>query len=227
MTEAHTRTGPDPNFDLLSVYGLAGLVSTVARTDPFTGEKINRLRKSYEGKIKLFGLSGRNKPVKDEGPNLPPLRQFMSWPEEEWQNQKVFGKEIRDFDGDMMSKLSKAMDMEKGTVPNSEYWEDILGHEKSAKGAPAIGISKKLPPYPGALGRSISGGPNGIASPRVQASTPRGSPAVDRPRRSGMKRSYADSSFDGYGEGFVDDEGDVASNGEDGRSGKKKRRTLD
>ncbi|KAL9107029.1 MAG: hypothetical protein Q9187_008483 [Circinaria calcarea] len=47
---APNTKGPDPTKDLLAVCGLSSLVASVARTDPVTGEKINKMRRSYEGK---------------------------------------------------------------------------------------------------------------------------------------------------------------------------------
>lgn len=210
-----TITGPDPSFDLISLYGLGPIGRSVMRADPTTGEKINRLRKSYEGKLKGLGLSGRNKAVKNEN-QASGLRHLMMWPEEEWQIQRVHGKEIKVADAESaLQKLQlRAMKLEPGPLPNSEYWEDILGHEKSLKHT-AIESGK----------RSVStqSGPR----PTTQANgvtTMAAAPERARPTR-GKKRHYDDNSFVGYGEGFVDDEDEMAlySNSED-RGGKKKRK---
>jgi len=185
-----------------------------------TGEKINRLRKSYEGKLKGLGLAGRNKPVKHE-PGMPGgLRQLTMWPEEEWQNQKVFAKEIKvaDVDSALHKLQMRAMKMEPGPIPNHEYWEDVLGHEKSSKPANVVDAGKKPIALP-AASRLPQLQSNGVTAPGSMDSE------RTRPTR-GEKRHYDDSSFVGYGEGFVDDDDDSAfySNGEDGRSGKKKRK---
>ncbi|KAL9033478.1 MAG: hypothetical protein Q9214_007498, partial [Letrouitia sp. 1 TL-2023] len=50
----------------MSLFNLQSLASSVARTDPVTGEKINKMRKSYEGKVKALGLAGRNRAVKHQ-----------------------------------------------------------------------------------------------------------------------------------------------------------------
>ncbi|KAK2760796.1 hypothetical protein FQN54_002034 [Arachnomyces sp. PD_36] len=224
---SHSPSGPSPSFDLVSLYGLGPVAASVARTDPVTGEKINRLRKSYEGKLKGFGLAGRNKPVKHE-PGAPGgLRHMTMWPEEEWQNQKVFGKEIKvaDPDSAFFKLQMRAMKMEAGTVPNHEHWEDTLGHEKSSKqgGTPGdTGMRKSMGPSTGNGRLSQS---NGTPKPTPVQNTDNA-----RPRRAGKKRSYNDSSFVGYGEGYADDDGDVDvgfySNSEEGgrTSGKKKRK---
>jgi hypothetical protein len=145
---AHIATGPDPSVDLISLYGLGPVAKSVARNDPVTGEKINRLRKSYEGKLKGLGLAGRNKAVKHDPATPGGLRQMTMWPEEEWQNQKVFGKEIKvaDMDSALYNLQMKAMKMEPGTVPNNDYWEDVLGHDKPTKNANAGEGAKKTHP---------------------------------------------------------------------------------
>ncbi|OOF95725.1 hypothetical protein ASPCADRAFT_207067 [Aspergillus carbonarius ITEM 5010] len=213
---SHIATGPDPSLDLISLYGLGPVAKSVARMDPVTGEKINRLRKSYEGKLKGLGLAGRNKPVKNE-PGAPGgLRHMTMWPEEEWQNQKVFGKEIKiaDIDSALHNLQMRAMKMEPGTVPNNDYWEDVLGHEKPSKHASAGDTGKK----------SVAPPPNGI-----RITQPNGTPAsVSEPDRSrpsrGRKRHYDDNSFVGYGEGYADDDDDGAFYSNSEGIGKKKRK---
>ncbi|GAA81902.1 hypothetical protein AKAW_00017 [Aspergillus luchuensis IFO 4308] len=214
---SHIATGPDPSLDLISLYGLGPVAKSVARMDPVTGEKINRLRKSYEGKLKGLGLAGRNKPVKTE-PGAPgSLRHMTMWPEEEWQNQKVFGKEIKvaDMDSALHNLQMRAMKMEPGTVPNNEYWEDVLGHEKPSKHAGGDASKKGVAPPP-----------NG-----VRISQPNGTPAPvsdqerARPSR-GRKRHYDDNSFVGYGEGYADDDDDGAFYSNSEGMGKKKRKKV-
>ncbi|KAI9369957.1 Rox3 mediator complex subunit-domain-containing protein [Aspergillus egyptiacus] len=212
---SYAATGPDPSVDLISLYGLGPVAKSVVRNDPSTGEKINRLRKSYEGKLKGLGLAGRNKPVKHDSAAPGGLRHMTMWPEEEWQNQKVFGKEIKvaDMDSALYNLQMRAMKMEPGTVPNNEYWEDVLGHDKPSKHANTGEPAKKVTGATN-LGRSASQS-NGTPTP-VEAERA-------RPSR-GKKRHYDDNSFVGYGEGYADDDDDGAfySSGEGG--GKKKRK---
>lgn len=210
-------TGPDPTLDLVSLYGLGPIAHSVARLDPVTGEKINRLRKSYEGKLKGLGLAGRNKSMKQEIGAPGSLRHLTLWPEEEWQNQKVHGKAIKisDMDSALQNLQLRAMQMEPGPVPNNDFWEDILGHEKPAKHQALGETGKKGAPIP--TGRPST--QSYVASPRPQE--------AERPRPSrGRKRHYDDNSFAGYGEGFVDDDDDPGfySNGEG--TGKKKRKKV-
>lgn len=216
---AHTATGPDIGLDLVSLYGLGPIAKSVARTDPITGEKINRLRKSYEGKLKGLGLAGRNKPVRHE-PGMPGgLRHLTMWPEEEWQNQKVYGKDIKlaDMNSALHNLQMSAMKMEPGPVPNNDYWEDVLGHEKPSKSVGAADTAKKAT-VPAIAARSVS--------------QPNGTPAAAEPERTrpsrGRKRHYDDSSFVGYGEGYADDDDDddVAFYSNTEGAGKKKRKKV-
>ncbi|SLM35402.1 Mediator complex, subunit Med19, fungi [Lasallia pustulata] len=213
---AHVLSRPHPTQDLLSLYGLNPLAATVARTDPNTGEKINKMRKSYEGKIKAFGLAGRNKAVKYEGGKNMGLVEMMKWPDDEWHNQKVVGKEVSNgLPAAIMAKLERAMKMEPGPVPNNEFWEDALGHEK-AKALSAVADSNKKPVPPVATS-TVKAKPqtNGTSATAGTQATP----GAARPKRSGMKRSYDEHSFEGYGEGYVDD--DVDPYGSDGYSSSK------
>ncbi|KAI9877724.1 MAG: hypothetical protein M1830_002999 [Pleopsidium flavum] len=228
----HPMSQPHPSQNLLSLYGLDSLAATVARTDPVTGEKINKMRKSYEGKIKSFNLAGRNKAVKHEEGRRGGLMEIVQWPEEEWHNQKVLGKEVEKGLGDgMLAKLDRAMKMEPGLVPNNEAWEDILGHEK-AKPIPSPAELATKKPLPHTTNYVKPNGQNNVAQSGNTSGTP--SAEVARPKRSGRKRRYDEHSFEGYGEGYVDDDGEVGgggySSGEGegsrrGGSSKKKRKT--
>ncbi|EPS33624.1 hypothetical protein PDE_08586 [Penicillium oxalicum 114-2] len=210
-------TGPDPSWDLISLYGLGSIAQSVARIHPVTGEKINRLRKSYEGKLKPMGLAGKNKPIKTDPSKEGSLRYLTLWPEEEWQNQKVFGKQIKtaDMDSALLGLQTKAMQLQPGVAPNNDFWEDVLGLEKPIKA-----------PGPGELGKKAT--PTPIGRPGGPPMMPSGAGATDlgdraRPSR-GRKRNYDDNSFVGYGEGYADDDDDTGfySNGEG--IGKKKRK---
>jgi hypothetical protein len=221
---AFQRSRPSPSQHLLALYGLSPLHATVARTDPTTGEKINKLRKSYEGKIKDFALAGRNKPVKIDFPEggKGRLRSMMEdIPEGQWQAENA-AKRI-EITPEFQSTLAKAMEMRPGTTRNNEMWEDILGHEKVRPVAtPEVPAKKNLPPT------APPQRPNGAVR-----QPPSNVTDVIRPRRANKKRSYADNSFEGYGDGYVDDDGDLDagaySNSEDGGGGpgRKKRKKVD
>lgn len=220
------RIRPDPRQHLLSCYGLSGLHAKVARTDPITHEKINKLRKSYEGQIKNFALAGRNKPTKEEIPEgqWSSLNMMMLEPDDSWYASKVMGKKI-EVNSDLESRLRKAMFLQPGRTRDHEQWEDLLGHEKARPVQAQEPVSKKV----------VAGAP--LQRPQVNGSGVRtlSHAAGDamRPRRTGKKRSYADNSFEGYGDGFVDDEAvdrdhSFLSNSEDGSHGlgRKKRKKV-
>lgn len=216
---APIATGPDPSWDLIFLYGLGSVAQSVARIHPVTGEKINRLRKSYEGKLKPMGLAGKNKPIKQDSSKEGSLRYLTLWPEEEWQNQKVFGKQIKtmDMDSALLSLQTNAMQLQPGMAPNNEFWEDVLGLEKPVKAQSPSDAGKKAVPTPS--GRFAT-----------QANVTSGTGAQDmgdraRPSR-GRKRHYDDNSFVGYGEGYADDDDETGfySNGEG--AGKKKRKKV-
>ena len=173
-----------------------------------TGEKINKMRKSYEGKVKTFGLAGRNRAVKYEAGKPGGLMELAMWPEEEWQNQKAIGKEVqKGLPSAIMAKLERAMKMEPGPVPNNNDWEDLLGHEKAKPFSPTEQNTKKSQPEKSSA--KIKGQTNG--SP-MTVGTPSAA-EVARPKRSGRKRRYDEHSFEGYGEGYVDDDGEVTGGG--------------
>ncbi|KAI4203121.1 MAG: hypothetical protein LQ346_001855 [Caloplaca aetnensis] len=217
------KAAKTPHFqqDLLALFGLKPLADTVARTDPNTGEKINKMRKSYEGKVKAFGLAGRNRMVKHNHEKSMGLLQMTQWPAEEWHNQKVHGRDVREgMSEDTMKKLDLAMRMQPGPVPNTAEndWEDLLGNER-AKPLPTIDERPKK-----------ANRPDNVVKGNSQANGVR--PATDtvpitdanRPKRTGKKRRYDDHSFEGYGEGFLDDDGEVIADPGDESSENGSRR---
>lgn len=203
---AVSRSYPDPQQHLLATYNLLPLLKTVARNDPVTGEKINKLRKSYEGQIKSFGLSGRNKPVKSdrEEDEAGPLRRLATIAEQEW--KEGAGQSKIEITSDFRSKLNKAMQLQPGTVRNNAMWEDLLGHEKPKPMATPI-PSQSQP---------VSRIPNGVM--KAQQGT-----ALDKRSTRGKKRSYGDDSYVGYGEGYSEGDDD---GGDDDDFVKRKRKKV-
>ena len=166
-----------------------------------TGEKINKMRKSYEGKVKTFGLAGRNKAVKHEANTQMSLLEMVRWPEEEWHNQKVVGKDVeKGLSEATKGKVHKAMQMQQGQVPNNGHWEELLGYEKPKM----VSLAAETKPKP-SITTARTGQVNGAGA---NVSSIAGSEAI-RPKRMGRKRRYDDLSFEGYGEGYVDDEIDL------------------
>ena len=218
----------------MTVFQLDPLAATVARFDPKSGEKINKMRKSYENYLKPLGLSGRNKSVKHEeavaagGPaaKMMGLNEISAWPEEEWQNQRVLGKDVAKGLPDVLkSKLEKALTMNPGPVTDGAKWEDILGIDRPN---PNNGKIRKDSKTNGSF-------PNGASVSNANAASTAQGTGTDniRARRNNKKRRYDDGSFEGYGEGYVDDEMDhegyesgetYASRNSRGSKGDRKRR---
>lgn len=208
--------------NLISLFGLQPLAATVARTDPVTGEKINKMRKSYEGQLKTLGLAGRNRSVKHEEGKLMGLREMTLWPEEEWRNQKVGGKDIlKGLPSEIMAKLDKAMEMQPGPLPNNNEWENLLGNDNPKPVEPIK--ASKVPNKP-------------LSKANGQANGNTANAETVRPQRTNKKRSYGDASFEGYtgyAEGFEDDDadtgggyssGDTQFSRKSGRAAKKRKK---
>lgn len=218
--------------DLLSLFGLQPLAASVARTDPVTGEKINKMRKSYEGKVKNFKISGKARAAQHHPEHGMSLSDMVRWPEEEWNNQKVFGKLVMSgLPPATTMKLEKVMQMQPGPIPNgaswhSTSWEEIIGIEKS----------KPIPagPDPRAKSAVSAAKTNGYVNGNrpYAINTQATNSEAARPKRTAKKRRYDDLSFEGYGEGYVDDEADIVdaggySSGDGGsKSGASKKRKM-
>ena len=184
------------------------------------------MRKSYEGQLKSFALSGKNKSVKHDESKGMGLSEMAAWPEEEWQNQKVFGKDVKaGMSEAMKAKLEKAMYMLPGPVPDNDKWEDLLGIEK---GKPLDANKDK------GLKNAMANKPNtqqvnGIRPPNIASNNSAPVAEPIRARRTTKKRRYDDGSFEGYGEGFVDDDMEIGYSSGESRStknsaGTRKRR---
>lgn len=185
---AHPTSQPHTSENLVSLYNLDGIAAGLARKDPKTGEKINKLRKSYENQIK--DLPGKTKATNSSGE----LLNLLNYPDEEWQIQRVSGKDVTQGLGDeMMSKLALAVQMDTTKLPSPEYdkWKNTIAFEESQT---KVGN----PPT----------GPRPAAAPTLHhTSADAAAPEPARASRRGVKRRYDDESFEGYGEGFVDDSG--------------------
>lgn len=160
------------------------------------------------------------------------LLQMTQWPAEEWHSQKVHGTDVRNgLSEDTMKKLNMAMQMQPGPVPNTAEndWEDLLGNER-VRPLPTI---DERPMKANRLAAGVKGHSqiNGVRTTTDRMSITE----ANRPKRTGKKRRYDDHSFEGYGEGFLDDDGDVlvgvgedsSENGSRRGGALKKRRKVD
>lgn len=215
---APERSQPHASQNLFEIYGLNNLAKSVARNDPVTGEKINKLRKSYEGHIKALQIAGKPKAVKMEAK----FTRLLAVGDDDYYLSAVNGKEMHkalntggtgltpDFE-DLLNGALGGMD--KGQLPNADAnrYRTYLGTDEIAKPkAPAEGTSHR-------------GGPSAATTPNPHASS--AASRLARPERTGSKRQYTDDSFYGYGEGFTDDYAE-STGGEDSGGMAAKRRKL-
>ncbi|AEO56341.1 hypothetical protein MYCTH_2301145 [Thermothelomyces thermophilus ATCC 42464] len=206
------------------MYGLTGLAAEVARVLP-NGEK-NALRKTYKGHIKRLGVQGHFDEVKQDPNREYSLTYLMKLPQDVWDYQHVRGQDIKDgFSSEVQQKLLRAMTMGKGVVPKSQWDSSVLGDL-----APGKADRQSLSARPTAPNTPVpSAGLQGVPRPKV--GTPLAQPQdAGRSMRNIKKRSYGDSSFEGYGEGYGDDETAAEtgySTGEgDMASGQKRRKKV-
>ena len=215
---AHPKARPHGSQNLFALYGLNDLARSVARTDPVTGEKINKLRKSYEGHIKALQIAGKPKAVKMEGV----LSNVLHMPDEEYHVSKVAGHEMSEAldsqSGRLSANMSNLLDlavagMAPGPLPTADAarYRAYLATDEATKPKPTAD---------GAPARTLP--PSAAATPSHALHGARGS----RPERHGSKRSYTDVSFQGYGEGFGDDVADSTGGEDEGQGGLAKRRRL-
>ena len=201
------------------MFDLVGLAAEVAREKP-SGEK-NALRKTYKGHIKRLGVAGHFDVQKKQDGAPSDLMSMLQVPELEWNVHQVKGREIGDGLSDTtLSSLGRAMTMSKGTISKSVWDASVLGELAPASGDPSKAPSATKPTTP-----NTPSALNPAVPPRAKL---QGLPGQDpaRPKRNIKKRGYGDSSFEGYGEGFPDDDGGVDtgySTGE-GEGGQKRRK---
>lgn len=218
----HPQCAPHPSQNLISMYGLDELAKSVARKDAVTGEKINKLRKSYEGKVKVLGLPGRNKPIDRPGELLG----LMEWPEEGWYDQRVHGFELeRALEGPVMAKLDRALIMQPGRLPapEHEHWKNVLGLDDASTSAAGVKTPLQAPSKNAA--QNVMQRTQATSMRASAPASPRGGGL--RPDRAGKKRRYDDASYEGYADGYQEEDG-YSTSGLDGErrnsSGKKRRR---
>ncbi|GAW17355.1 hypothetical protein ANO14919_068120 [Xylariales sp. No.14919] len=209
----HSISSPRMSEDLFEKFGLTGIAAEVARTKP-NGEK-NALRKTYKGQIKTLNLSGHFDVVKKE-PSA--FMELLMVAEEDWQNRFVSGKDIeKGFTPTHQSNLTKATTFARGQIPKVVWDSSVLGDL-----APGHALKKtSSDQVPRATAPST---PALSATGAAQKPTKSLGSQLDRARRLGKKRSYQDSSFEGYGEGYDDDTGGYSTGDGDDRSSKLKRR---
>ncbi|KAF2189753.1 Rox3-domain-containing protein [Zopfia rhizophila CBS 207.26] len=207
---------PHGSQNLFELYGLSKVANSVARTDPATGEKINRIRKSYEGHIKNMQIAGKPKAVKMENA----IMKHLDWPDEEYHMQRVHGRsmesaltpDLTGLSANFENLLNQALPMAPGPLPtvDTQQFKTYLATDDGSKSK--AGAEKK------GLQPSSTAQSSAVPSP---------APKPPRPERTGTKRRYNDSSFVGYSEGYADDDIAESTGGEDdGRNSFRKKRKV-
>lgn len=217
---AHPESLPRTSEDLYEMFNLTSLASEVAREKP-NGEK-NALRKTYKGHIKRLGVAGHFDVQKKKEDAPSDFMAMLQVPELEWNVHEVKGREIGDgLSEATVSSLGRALTMAKGPIAKSVWDTSVLGELAPSNGDGKIPSSARetAPNTPSAST------PTATDRPKMHLA-PGQDPA--RPRRNIKKRTYGDSSYEGYGEGFPDDDGGVDtgySTGE-GEGGQKRRKKV-
>ncbi|KAI0004026.1 Rox3-domain-containing protein [Xylariaceae sp. FL0662B] len=215
----HSGSVPRMSDDLFEKFGLTGIAASVARTKP-NGEK-NALRKGYKGQIKSLGLSGHFDAVKKESFAEDSFMALINHPEDDWLNREVRGKEVEGgLPHSCLANLSRATTMAKSAPLQKPLWDS------SVLGDLASGIVSKKTGQDQAARQTAPGTPVTSALGVTPKPTKPLAPQADRARRIGKKRSYQDSSFEGYGEGYDDETGGSSTGDGDDRSKLKRRKQV-
>lgn len=209
----HEGVRPHPSQDLFQMYGLSPIAAGVARTLP-NGQK-NVIRKTYKGYMKNLGLSGQFDAVKKDLEDPDTLFAMTVMPDEEWDVHNRRGREIEKGMTELASNsLGRAMTMARGAVPKELWNNSVLGELATQE---HVGVTKSITP-------KASAAPTPAPREPINANS-----EALRPKRNVKKRTYGDSSFEGYGEGFVDDdlqEGYSTGDGDERGPGHKKRKKV-
>lgn len=186
-----------------------------------TGEKINKLRKSYEGKLKDLGLEGRNKATESmrelEG-LVDPAWDFLTQNGTTlWQEQNPTADTEGPLKDEMLANLDAALSFKPGRLPKAEY--DRWNHQLDFNHPNAKATGATQVPVPAKTATSnfmkTTTGPHARSS---APASPRNVPG--RPDRINKKRRYDDRSFEGY------DEDGYSTGDVDDRSGSKRRKHI-
>ena len=197
------------------MFDLSGLAAEVAREKP-NGEK-NALRKTFKGHMKRLGVAGQFEPHKKPETAPSEFLAMVHVPDLEWNVHHVTGREIEDgLSSASLSSLGRAMTMSKGPVPKEIWDTSVLGEL-----APSNGDSHKASVKPNTPGTPLTSMPTNTSRPKPHLAAGQD---PTRPKRSIKKRGYGDSSFEGYGDGFPDD--DTGYSTGEGDAGQKRRKKV-
>jgi hypothetical protein len=219
---AHPESLPPTCNDLYDMFNLTSLAAEVAREKP-NGEK-NALRKTYKGHIKRLGVAGHFDVTKKKEGTFSEFLGMVQVPDHEWNVLEAKGREVGDgLTESTVGLLGRAMAMSKGSVPKNVWDTTVLGDLAPPTGDAGKPTSSARPTAPNT---PLASTPGAMNRPKPLV----GSPAHDpnRPRRNIKKRTYGDSSYDGYSETYADD-GSGADTGYstgEGEGGQKRRKKV-
>ncbi|KAK7421754.1 hypothetical protein QQX98_001968 [Neonectria punicea] len=216
----HPESLPRASDDLYDMFNLASLAAEVAREKP-NGEK-NALRKTYKGHIKRLGVTGHFDVQKKKEDAPSEFMSMLQVPDLEWNVHQVKGREITDGLSEIsLASLGRAVTMAKGPIPKSVWDTTVLGDIGPSNGDPKQPSSAR----PTAPNTPLAGAPGAVN--RLKSQGPPGQDPA-RPRRNIKKRTYGDSSYEGYGEGFPDDDAgmDTGYSTGEGEGGQKRRKKV-
>jgi hypothetical protein len=216
---AHPVGGVPFSADLFERYGLNEVAQTVARINP-DGKK-NVIRKTYKNYIsKVFQLPGAFEADKKDIEAPDSLWAMMTQSDEVWDSQYgQVAKEIKTGLPDQnVASLGKAFTMARLKSMGDAWDEGILGSHSNKARDEAAKLAQNGARTPVQMPQA--------QNPAIQRAS-KGEPP--RPKRNIKKRSYGDASFDGYGEGFVDDDlhdGGYSTGEGDDRNGRKRLKKV-
>ncbi|KAF2717755.1 Rox3-domain-containing protein, partial [Polychaeton citri CBS 116435] len=209
---------PSMSTNILELYDLTRIQGSVARRDA-SGQKINRLRKSYQGKAKELGLEGNLKAT-EGGRELEGLADpgwDSVWPDGRTAFQVRHTETMLEAPSqkELLAKLDDAFSLGSGQLPQAVHneWKDYLKLDDIPPPKPTNPL--KAVGNKGAASNLLSKTSPGAAIRSSAPASPRN--LSGRPDRPGRKRRYDDSSFSGYQEGYEDD--GYSTGGDAGRKG--------
>lgn len=172
--------------------------------DPVTGQKVNKLRKSYEGKLKELGLDGRNKATESqhelEGLVDPGWDDITQNGNTLWQEQNPTADTEGSLINDMLANLDAALSFKHGRLPKDDYknWNYQLGlNIPNPKPSGPTNVAAAKDPPKNAASNFLKANTGPMASKSAPSSP--GNP-LGRPDRANKKRSYQEGSWEGYGD---------------------------
>jgi len=224
-------------------FGLVEVAGSVGRYVADGSEKLKptKVRASYRGYVSgkdgKMAIAGKFDGAKRDWADPAGFRNLIHEPEDSWYATKVKTKEVwRGLSDDSNGALSAALAFARGPLGQfDDSWNKgfkVLleggSKEKKSKGTPAVGT-----PLPSSVSQPAPR--SAVSTPVPPLSRPKGLPGTIsdasqvRPQRSVKKRSYGDNSFEGYGEGYPDDDGtgDTGYSTAEGEGpGKRRKKVL-